>query len=359
MVGLVQKTSKNVLITGGSGFIGANLAACLLGTTDASVTVLDNLSGPGSEMNLAWLKGQAGQGRLRFVQGDVRDRARVREAVQNVDEIFHLASTCGAGPSDHDIHAAGTKNVLECASSSKRHPSVLYLSTCKVYESLDRLPLQQQGMRYTVADPNFKGISESAPVDLSSPFACSRGLAEKVIQEYARLRKVPTIVLRVDTVAGPRQFADPKHGWVAHFVDRALSGRPITIFGNGYQVRDVLHVADLVEAMKTAQAYIGVTAGKVYNVGGGYSHSVSIREMAGLIERVCHCRTAIHYQPEQTGDFPFYVSDSWKFLVDTGWMARRTLEQTVRDVAAFWHAKHGTLEEDRKQTNEMPHAAAA
>jgi CDP-paratose 2-epimerase len=344
----VRKTAnghvRHVLITGGAGFIGSNLTAHLLAHTDAVVTVFDNLSRAGVELNLAWLKTLDGSGRLRFVRGDIRNAERIAAAARTADEIYHLAAP-SPGPGllaeprvDFDINVTGTVNVLEAARTSGRAPTVLFASTSKVYGSLDSLPLKQETTRLEAATPGFRGISEATPIDFHCSYACTKSVADQYVRDYARLHNLPTVVLRMGCIAGPGQFGNQGQGWVAHFVYSVLAGRPVTVYGDGFQVRDVLHVSDLVNAMNTARAYLPVVAGKAFNVGGGVSRSVSVREMISLIEHICHKQVQCSFVPARPGDQLFYISDNTRLFNQTGWLPSRTLEQTIRDISAFWHA---------------------
>jgi CDP-paratose 2-epimerase len=333
---------KQILITGGAGFIGANLAGHLLAATDARITILDNLSHPGAELNLLWLRSQAHATRLRFLRGDVRNAVRVTEAVRDVDEIYYLASRCeGAFESreDFDTNVTGTLNVLEAARSSDRKPMLFYISTSKVYNAIGSDELQELGDRLQPIDPKFHGISERTPANFTLPAVCSRGAADHHVTDYARFYGLPTVVLRADSIAGLRQFEDAGTGWVSHFVYSVLAGDPITVYGSGFQVREVLHVSDVVSALIAARDFRAVTSGNVYNIGGGPAHTVSVNEMIALIERVCHREARIRHAPARPEDSLYFMADSSRFMTVTGWFPRRSLEQTVRDIAAFWHAQ--------------------
>ena len=339
--------SHNVLITGGAGFVGANLAANLLGTTDARITLYDNLSRPGAEANVAWLKALADPRRLNFTRGDVRNSALVSEVARTAHEIYHCVARCSGVNAadirtDYAVNVTGTVNVLEGARRSGRGPRVLFASTSKVYGTLKSIPVTATGSRYSVTDSQFRGVSERTPVDLGSPFSCSKGAAERRVREYAQKFGLSAVILRLGTVAGPRQFPAPAGGWIAHFVDAVMTGCPINV-GDDLQVRDVLHVADLLSAMNAAMAYIGITAGKVYNVGGGMSRAVSVKEMLGLVERICHRSAEVHHARPTRDDQLLYVSDSSAFCLDTGWLPQRSVVHTVRDVVASWHAHHAEL----------------
>ncbi len=336
--------TQHVLITGGAGFIGVNLAAYLLARTDERIVIFDNLSRPGVELNLAWLKTLSGAGRLRFIKGDVRDADRIAAAARDACEIYHLAAPSpppGAAfdaKTDFDVNVTGTVNVLEAAIKAHALPPVLFTSSSKVYGCLCTLPLVPSANEYRVDDPSFHGVSESAPIDFQSPVNSSKSIADQYIRDYARLHNLPTVVLRIGCIAGPNQFGNEGQGWVAHFIYSLLSGRPVTIFGDGLQVRDVLHVTDLVNAIYAARAYLGMTAGKAFNIGGGMTRSISVLEMLSLIERICHVSVERRYQSARPEDQLLYISDNSLFSSQTAWLPRRTLEQTVRDISAFWHA---------------------
>ncbi len=341
---LERQHSHHVLITGGAGFIGTNLAAHLLAATDSRVIIFDNLSRSGVELNLAWLRTLAGSHRLRFVRGDVRDAHRITEAARWADEIIHLAAP-SAGPDllaeprlDFDVNVTGTINVLEAARRWGRRPAVLFASTGKVYGALDSIPLKPAATRLEPAAPGFRGVSEATPVDYHCPYACTKSVADQYVRDYARHYDLPTVVFRLGCIAGPGQFGNQGQGWVAHFVYSVLAGRPITVYGDGLQVRDVLHVTDLVSAVNAARAYVPVVAGKAFNIGGGPSRSVSVNDMIALIQQVCHKEVQSGYAAARPGDQAFYVSDNTRFSNQTGWVPRRSLEQTVRDISAFWHA---------------------
>lgn len=344
MPNIATRHAHHVLITGGAGFIGTNLASNLLARTDSAITVFDNLSRPGVELNLAWLKTLDRSRRLRFVRGDVRNAEQIAEAAGTVDEIYHLAAP-SPGPDllaeprvDFDVNVTGTVNVLEAARRSGRSPLVLFASTGKVYGALDTIPTMREASRLQPDIPGFRGISETTPIDFYCPYACTKSVADQYVRDYARLYNLPTVVFRMGCIAGPGQFGNQGQGWVAHFVYSVLAGRPVTVYGDGLQVRDVLHVSDLVDALNTARAYLPVVAGKAFNVGGGIRRSVSVKEMMSVIEQVCHKHVQCAAAPARPGDQNVYVSDNTRFFNQTGWQPRRTLEQTVRDISAFWNA---------------------
>jgi CDP-paratose 2-epimerase len=341
MLRINESQPEHILITGGAGFIGANLAAHLLAATDARITIFDNLSHPGAGLNVRWLRSQARAARLRFLRGDVRSELRAAEAAHNADTIYHFASR-SEGPVESvaafDINVTGTMNVLEAARTSGRRPMVVYLSTSKVYRALSSDSLQQRGERLQPADPSFRGISEQTSANFTSPHICSKGAADRVVLDYARFYELPTVVLRADTVAGPRQFENAGHGWVSHLVYSVLAGAPITVYGSGLQVCDVVHVSDVANALIAARSFRAITAGSAFNIGGGSPQSVSVNEMIELIERVCHRKARVEHEPARPEDRLFYMADSSAFMTATGWFPRRSIEQTVRDIVSFWHS---------------------
>src|SRR5258708_6054886 len=277
----------SILVTGGAGFVGCHLVQDLLGD-NRKVTVLDSLSRRGSERNLEWLQRQHPDGDPRFVQGDVRDPRAVQSAAEDVDAIYHLAGQVAVTSSvqdprlDFEINALGTLNVLEAARQSPCQPVVMFTSTNKVYGGMEDVALVEKETSYEYRDlPD--GIPESRPLDFHSPYGCSKGAADQYVRDYARIYGLRTVVFRMSCIYGPRQFGNEDQGWLAHFIISAGTGAPITIYGDGKQVRDVLFVEDLVRALRGAVDKISVTAGKVYNIGGGPANTLSVWQEFGRL----------------------------------------------------------------------------
>lgn len=341
--------SKAVLITGGAGFIGSNLAERLLEEPEIRVRIFDNLARGGVARNVEWLRALPQGGRLQVIEGDVRDAAAVRRAVDGVSEIYHLAAQVAVTTSvedpasDFEVNAVGTFNVLEAARRSRLKPFLLYTSTNKVYGSLEGVPVELQGARYTAQQPDFRGVSESAPLDFHSPYGCSKGAADQYVRDYARIYDLPTVVFRMSCIAGPRQFGNEDQGWVAHFLYSVLAGRPITIYGDGHQVRDILHVHDLIDAILAAREALPRTRGEVYNLGGGITRATSVLEMLRSIERMTGEPLHLNYSEVRPGDQPLYVADTAKLERDTGWRARRSLADTLESIHAFWQANSDAI----------------
>jgi CDP-paratose 2-epimerase len=337
-----KSAGRNVLITGGAGFIGSNLAARLLKDPSANVHIFDNFSRRGVERNLRWLSSLANSSRLTVTSGDVRDRNALRKAASEVTEIYHFAAQVAVTTSlidpilDCEVNLVGTINMLEAARRSMRRPFILFTSTNKVYGSLPELEVVRQPTRYWFRDSQPVGIGEDCPLDFHSPYGCSKGAADQYVHDYARIYNLPTVVFRMSCIAGPRQFGNEDQGWVAHFLYSALQRRPITIYGDGRQVRDVLHVYDLVEAMCAVCEYQTVTAGQVYNVGGGPNRASSVLEILKRVQEIVGENPRCNFAKARPGDQQLYVTDYNKLHQHTGWMPKRNLDKILEDITLFW-----------------------
>lgn len=328
------------LITGGAGFVGANLAHRLLGEGQR-VLVLDNLSRPGVERNLAWLE-QSHPSGLEVMVADVRDAAAVERAVARAGHVFHFAAQVAVTTSladpreDFAVNALGTLNVLEAARAQRVPPSVLVTSTNKVYGGLEDVALGLEGQRYHPLDAAIAahGISEARPLDFHSPYGCSKGTADQYVHDYARSYGMKTVVFRMSCIYGQRQFGTEDQGWVAHFLLRALDREPITLFGDGRQVRDILFVDDLVDAFVRAQHRMDALAGGAFNIGGGPRNVISLLDLLDQIERLDGRRPETAHEQWRTGDQRYYVSDTRRFEAATGWRpaidARQGVEKLYR-----------------------------
>ena len=332
---------RSVLIFGGAGFVGSNWASHVLKNTDARVHIFDNLSRTGVQRNLDWLRQESNPPeRLKITVADIRDPAAVYKAVASATEIYHFAAQVAVTSSvsdprnDFEVNAFGTLNILEAARRSGRQPFILFTSTNKVYGNLAEKQLVPMGKRYSALDS--KGVNESQPLDLYSPYGCSKGTADQYVHDYSRMFGLPTVVFRMSCIAGPRQFGNEDQGWVAHFLHSALEGKRVTIYGDGRQVRDVLCVHDLVRAFEQVRAQIEKTAGQIYNVGGGMHNSVSLREVIGEIHEVTGKRLYIETQPPRPGDQLYYVTDFGKLHKHTGWKPQHNVRQTIEAIHNWW-----------------------
>ena len=326
---------KNYLITGGAGFIGSNYVQQLLSRGE-SVTILDNFSRGGAPRNLDWLEKTFGKDSFRLIRGDVRDASLVAEAAKGSDVIVHLAGQVAVTTSvtnprdDFENNALGTFNVLEGARLSGRNPIVVYASTNKVYGGMDDVKVVERGERWEYESLPF-GAPETQPLDFHSPYGCSKGTGDQYVRDYARIYDLPTVVLRQSCIYGPRQFGIEDQGWVAWFVIAAVMGRPITIYGDGKQIRDLLHVSDLIRAYDLAAEKIDVAAGQVYNLGGGSANTLSIwTEFGPLLEELVGHPIVIGRGDWRPGDQRVFVADVRKAGRELGWTPQVNIEEGIR-----------------------------
>ena len=314
---------ESYLITGGAGFIGTNLAAHYL-DRQKRVTILDNLSRRGSSENLRWLQTRYGN-LLQVVRADVRELSRDLEAaVERADVVYHLAAQVAVTTSvvnpieDFEVNARGTLNVLEAVRRSRSRPIVVYSSTNKVYGELTDLPVGDQSGRYEFTELP-EGVSEARPLDFHSPYGCSKGAADQYVIDYSRIYGLRTIVCRQSCIYGPHQFGVEDQGWIAWFAIRALQRKPVTVYGDGRQVRDVLYVDDLIAAYDAAVGAIATTCGNAYNIGGGPANTLSLLELIDLLERQFGYRLNYTFDDWRPGDQRVFVSDVRRAYDDFGW----------------------------------------
>ena len=337
---------RKILITGGAGFIGCNVAHRLL-SSGARVRVLDNLSRPGVDRNLRWLAATHG-GLLEPLLGDVRDPAAVARAVRGVSAVFHCAAQVAVTTAlvdpllDFDVNARGTLELLEAVRRQDPPPFVLFTSTHEVYGALDDVALVDLGGRYLPVDPGLRrGISEARGLAFHSPYGCSKGAAEQYVLDWAHTYRVPATVFRMSCVYGPRQLGTEDQGWMAHFLVQALQGRPVTLHGDGKQVRDVLFVEDLVDAFLLAWERSREVAGRAFNVGGGPANTTSLLELLELVEELSGVRPRVSFQDWRVADQRWYVSDPRAFCGLTGWEPRTGVREGVTRLHAWLREQLG------------------
>jgi CDP-paratose 2-epimerase len=324
-------------ITGGAGFIGCNLAQHYL-AQGHTVTVFDNLSRRGSDKNLTWLQDNYGSS-LSFIKGDVRDNTALVGALAGAERVFHMASQVAVTTSvvdprtDFEINALGTFNVLEAVRAAAPRAVVFYASTNKVYGGMEDVAVVEEATRYHYRDlPG--GVPESQTLDFHSPYGCSKGAGDQYVRDYARIYGLRTVVFRQSCIYGTRQFGVEDQGWVAHFCIAAALGRPISIYGNGKQVRDVLWIEDLVRAYDLAAEKIDVVAGKTYNIGGGPANAMSVwAEFGPLLEELAGHPIPVKYGDWRPGDQPVYISDISRAQRELGWTPQVGLREGI---ARLW-----------------------
>jgi CDP-paratose 2-epimerase len=326
-----------ILITGGAGFIGCNMAQrCLMRGYD--VVIYDNLSRPGSQYNLDWLHQVAAQqsGSLIITTADILDADTMNAVAHNVDAIYHLAGQVAVTQSvrhpreDFLSNALGTFNVLEAARTAPKNPIVVFASTNKVYGRMEDQAVIEEATCYRYRDLPH-GVPETQPLDFHSPYGCSKGAADQYVHDYHRIYGLKTVVFRQSCCYGLRQFGVEDQGWVAHFVIAAQTGQPISIYGDGKQVRDILFIDDLLDAYELALEHSDTAAGKIYNIGGGPDNTLSIwREFQPILSRLAG-RTIepAYYGDWRPGDQPVYISDISKVRRDLGWQPKVGVEEGI------------------------------
>jgi CDP-paratose 2-epimerase len=326
---------RNYLVTGGAGFIGSNYVYRLLERGE-KVTIYDNLSRAGASRNLKWLQEKYGDKAFTLVVGDVRDPAMLAEAVREADVFVHLAAQVAVTTSvtepreDFEINALGTFNVMEAARLSERKPVVIYASTNKVYGGMDDVRVVEETTRWRYENLPF-GCSESQPLDFHSPYGCSKGSGDQYVRDYFRIYDLSTVVFRQSCIYGPRQFGVEDQGWLAWMTIAAVTGRPITIYGDGKQVRDVLHVDDLLDAYDAAIAKIDKVKGEVFNLGGGPQNTLAIwTEFGPMLEKLLGRPVPVSRGDWRPGDQKVFVADIRKAKKVLGWQPKIGAQEGVK-----------------------------
>jgi CDP-paratose 2-epimerase len=324
-----------VLITGGAGFVGANLADRLLAAGEP-VIVLDDLSRTGVESNLAWLRARHGD-TVRHIRADIRDADAVDAAVAASSFVYHFAAQVAVTTSlrqpreDHDVNLGGTLNVLEAMRRASSPPGLLFASTNKVYGTLPGVGVRKVGRRVVPDDPQLaeRGVGEAQPLEFISPYGCSKGAADQYVLDYGRSFGLKSVVFRMSCIYGPHQHATSDQGWVAHFLRSAIGGEPLTVYGDGHQVRDLLYIDDFVAALLAARDAINRLAGHAFNMGGGVANTLSLLELIDIAERRAGHPLDILFADARPGDQPWFAADHARFSELTGWAPRTDPERGI------------------------------
>jgi CDP-paratose 2-epimerase len=338
-----------VLITGGAGFIGANLAD-RLASEGHDVVVYDSLTRSGSERNLAWLKARWAD-RIRPVVADIRDVGPLTRVTAEASAVFHFAAQVAVTTSladplqDFAVNLAGTVRLLEAVRCRPDPPPVIFASTNKVYGDLGDLEFEVRGDGYVPLDASYRksGVDERRPLDFHTPYGCSKGGADQYVLDWARSYGVPAAVLRMSCIYGPRQMGTEDQGWVAHFAIQALEGRPVTLFGDGRQVRDILDVGDAVEAYVQALARIDQARGKAFNLGGGPDNAASLVQVIAEIEKLTGRKVELAFDDWRAGDQRWYVSDPRRAQRDLRLPAFKPWRQGVADLVRWLADERGIV----------------
>lgn len=317
-----------LLVVGGCGFLGSNLAAHGI-ETGYDVTVFDNLSRFGASSNREWLNTL---GRYTFIHGDTRNKNDMENLIRNgqFDAVFHLAgqvamTTSIADPyKDFEINTMGALNLLDSIRKYSHDTAVFFSSTNKVYGDLDQYSYKETETRY-VCNEFQNGFDESIPLDFRSPYGCSKGAADQYMLDFNRIFGVKTTVFRHSSMYGSRQFATYDQGWIGWFVEKAIEKyrnqncEPFTISGNGKQVRDILHAKDMISLYYTALENVDRVCGQAYNIGGTIEQSLSLLELFDLLNKILDIKMEYVQLPPRQSDQKVFVADITKIRERIGW----------------------------------------
>jgi len=328
-----------ILITGGAGFIGSNLADHFLKKGN-EIIIFDNLSRPGGgpKINLKMLQAKNNP-RLKFVNGDIRMLPQLEREMKDVDVVFHVAAQTAMTTSitdpvgDFEINAKGSFNVLEAVRRSGCNPVMIYTSTNKVYGDLTKkkVELAEKETRWDFANKEFaEGVDESYPLDFEGPYGCSKGIGDAYFLDYARTFGMKNVVFRMSGIYGIAQHPTEDQGWVAWMVKRAMEKQPLTIYGDGKQVRDILFCEDLVRAFEMAVENIKKTKGQPYNIGGSRRNSISIIELLQFMKNKLNIQPSkISYDEWRRADQKVYISNIAKATKEFGWKPEIPMERGI------------------------------
>jgi len=332
--------ARKILITGGAGFIGINVAAYYI-KRGAEIIIFDNLSRRGADLNLKWLREQ---GNFNFVKGDVTDYKKIVSVFKkdkNINVVFHEAAQTAVTTSvknprqDFNDNALGTFNLLEALRNFSPKTILIYASTNKVYGDLKDIPLKEDKKRYTFKDLRYKkGISEKQLLDFHSPYSCSKGAADQYVRDYARIFGLRTVVFRQSCIYGPRQFGVEDQGWTAWFIIASLLGKPLTIYGDGKQVRDLLYIDDLISAYDLVIKNIDKTSGQIYNIGGGYKNTLSLLELIDYLKNFGP-KIKYSFSKVRAGDQKIFISDNSRAKKHFGWSPKVSIDEGIKNLYSW------------------------
>jgi CDP-paratose 2-epimerase len=322
------------LVTGGAGFIGSNyVSRCI--KRGEKVKIFDNLSRTGSQLNLTWLENIYGKGSFELIKGDVRNGIEIDEAVKGATKILHLAAQVAVTTSvtdpktDFAINAQGTFNLLEAVRKTGDNPAVIFASTNKVYGGVENVHVVEKETRYDYQNLPF-GASEDQPLDFHSPYGCSKGCADQYVRDYSRIYGLQTLVFRQSCIYGTRQFGVEDQGWVAWFIIAAILLKPITIYGDGKQVRDILFVDDLLDAYDAGFGRLPELSGQIFNIGGGRQNTISIwQEFQPILEKLLGRVIPITRSDWRPGDQPVFISDIRRAQGILKWSPKVSVEKGI------------------------------
>jgi CDP-paratose 2-epimerase len=334
-----------ILVTGGAGFIGSHVVEWFAKNGDEVIAIDNFLRNEifGNKMrnqlyNWSYIKQYKN---VKLIKSDIRNFNEIKDVAKNVEAIIHTAAQVAVTTSlinprvDFEINALGTFNILEVARLNDSN--VIFCSTNKVYgENVNRIPIEEKETRYEFADPRYKeGIPEDFSVDLTghSPYGSSKLAADIYVQDYAHTYGLKTAVFRQSCIYGERQFGVEDQGWIAWFVIATLTGTPITIYGNGKQVRDLLHVKDLIKAfdmfLNSKVKHV------VLNIGGGPRNALSLIEALNMLKQLTNKVPSISFTAWRPMDQKVYISNIKKAREILNWEPRITLKEGIKNLVKW------------------------
>ena len=333
----------NILITGGCGFLGSNLASYGI-NKKYNITIFDNLSRHGSYSNLLWLKEI---GDFNFIHGDIRNKNDIENIIKqnNFDAIFHLAGQVAMTTSienpykDFEINSLGTLNILDSVRKYSQNTHIFYSSTNKVYGDLERFNYEETDTRYICKEYN-NGFPENINLEFYSPYGCSKGAADQYIIDFHRIFNINTTVFRHSSMYGSRQFATYDQGWIGWFCQKAIEKKYnknsiFTISGNGKQVRDILHAKDMIELYYLALENTDKVSGKYYNIGGGMEQSLSLLELFNMLNDILNIKLEYDCLPFRISDQKVFVADISKINKDINWFPKVKAREGIEEMI-YW-----------------------
>lgn len=333
----------NILITGGCGFLGSNLASYGI-SKKYNITIFDNLSRYGSYSNLLWLKEL---GNFNFIHGDIRNKNDIESIIKqnNFDAIFHLAGQVAMTTSienpykDFEINSLGTLNILDSVRKYSKNTHIFYSSTNKAYGDLEQFNYEETDTRY-ICKEYSNGFPENINLEFHSPYGCSKGAADQYMIDYHRIFNIKTTVFRHSSMYGSRQFATYDQGWIGWFCQKAIEKKYnkeaiFTISGNGKQVRDILHAKDMIELYYLALENTDKVSGKYYNIGGGMEQSLSLLELFNLLNEILNIKLEYDCKPFRISDQKVFVADISKINKDINWMPKVKAKEGIEEMI-YW-----------------------
>ena len=317
----MKKTYKKILITGGAGFIGSN-TAFYFSKKGWKIYLIDNLSRKGSKNNLLNLRKNI---KLIFDKADISNFKKISKILKSIrpNLIIHCAGQVTVTKSvvnprnDFNTNALGSFNILESIRLFSNKTKFINISTNKVYGDVLNKKVSETNKRYRFLG-KLKSVNENYPLDLYSPYGCSKGIADQYTRDYSRIYNLDTIVLRLSCIYGTMQYGIEDHGWIVWLTIKSYFGKKIKIFGNGKQVRDALYIDDLVRLFfKLSKSKKNTN--KIYNIGGGSRNSTSLLELINILDKKMNKKNKFKKFKWRPGDQKIYISDISKIKKEYNW----------------------------------------